>query len=84
MADIEKYYSVTDVMNILHHSRPTVMAYIHGGLLKARKLRPDAKNSKFIIAETDLKAFIDNGVTPGYYQALYPRPHKSEHATDNN
>ena len=77
MSEIEKYYSVREVMEILNRSRPTVMAYINGGLLKARKLRPDKENSKYIITETDLKAFIDAGEVPrGYYQNLYPRPHK--------
>lgn len=83
MAEFEKYYSVRDVMSILNRSRPTVMAYINGGLLPARKLRPDKKNSKLIILESDLKAFIDAGEVPkGYYQKLYPRPHKNETDVD--
>ena len=82
MANFEKYYSIREAMGILHRSRPTVLAYINAGLLKAHKLKPDAANSKFIISETDLKSFIENnldenGNAPaGYYQELYPRPHK--------
>ena len=76
MPELEKYYSTREVMQILGRSNATVRAYIKSGLLKARKLRPDAKNSKFIIAESDLKEFINNGVPGGYYQDLYPRPHK--------
>ena len=77
MAELEKYYSVREVMEILGRSNATVRAYIRAGLLPARKLRPNAKNSKFVIAESDLKAFIDAGEVPrGYYQATYPRPHK--------
>ena len=83
MAEFEKYYSVSDVMKILNRSRSAVMAYIHGGLLKARKLRPDKKNSKLIITETDLKEFIEAGEVPrGYNQNLYPRPHKTQHDVD--
>lgn len=79
MAELEKYYSVREVMEILGRSNATVRAYIRAGLLPARKLRPNAKNSKFVIAESDLKAFIDAGEVPrGYYQATYPRPHKRE------
>ena len=79
MAELEKYYSVRDVMEKLGRSNATVRAYIKAGLLPARKLRPNAKNSKFVIAESDLKAFIDAGEVPrGYYQATYPRPHKRE------
>lgn len=77
MADFEKYYSVREVMEILGRSKATVLAYIHGGLLPARKLKPNAPKSKFVISESDLKAFIDAGEIPrGYYQNLYPRPHK--------
>ena len=79
MGDLEKYYSVREVMEILGRSNATIRAYIKAGLLPARKLKPNAKNSKFVIAETDLKAFIDAGEVPrGYYQATYPRPHKRE------
>lgn len=86
MPGIDKYYSIKEAMEILRRSRPTVLAYIRAGLLKAHKLNPDAKNSKIIIAETDLKEFIqnsidDNGKAPrGYYQELYPRPHKRDSA----
>lgn len=84
MAEIEKYYSVREVMQILGRSKATVLAYIHGGLLKARKLRPDAPKSKFVISESDLKGFIDAGEVPrGYYQNLYPRPNKNERIIDN-
>ena len=83
MAEFEKYYSVTEIMQILGRSRSAVMAYIHGGLLKARKLRPDKKNSKLIITESDLKAFIEAGEVPrGYYQNLYPRPHRTQNNVD--
>ena len=75
---LEEYYTVNDVMKILKRSRPTVLAYISAGLLKARRLRPDAKNSKLLITESDLKEFINNGVPAGYYQKLYPRPHKRD------
>ena len=79
MAEIEKYYTLKEVMQILHRSDATVRAYIKAGLLPARKLKPNAKNSKFVIAESDLKAFLDAGEVPrGYYQATYPRPHKRE------
>ena len=75
---LEEYYTVNDVMKILKRSRPTVLAYIRAGLLRARRLRPDAKNSKLLITESDLKEFINNGVPAGYYQKLYPRPHKRD------
>ena len=83
MAEFEKYYSLAEAGEILHRSRVTSRAYIASGLLKARKLKPGAKNSKFIIAESALKEFIDNsfidGKAPaGYYQELYPRPHKKD------
>ena len=78
MAELEKYYTVREVMAILKRSRQTIFAYINGGLLKARKLRPNSKTSKYLITESDLKEFIDNGVPAGYYQNLYPRPHKGE------
>ena len=83
MAEFEKYYSIREAMEVLHRSRPTVLAYIKSGLLRATKLKPGAANSKFIISETDLKDFInksfEDGKAPaGYYQALYPRPHKKD------
>lgn len=70
---IEKHYSVREVMEITGRSKATVLAYIRSGLLKAHKLKPDAPNSKFIIAESDLKQFIEQGVPAGYYEQLYPR-----------
>lgn len=82
MAELEKYYSVREAMEILHRSRPAVFNYIRAGLLKASKLKPDAKNSKYIIAESDLKDFIAAGVPAGYYQELYPRPHKDDQAAN--
>lgn len=78
MAEIEKYYTLKEAMQILHRSDATLRFYIKAGLLKATKLKPDAPNSKFIIAESDLKAFIENGVPRGSYQATYPRPHKND------
>lgn len=84
MVEVEKYYTLRETMEILHRSRPTVLAYIKAGLLKAHKLKPDAKNSKYIIAASDLDAFIKGGVPAGYYQELYPRPHKKKKdITDN-
>lgn len=74
----EKYYSIKEVGEILRRSNRTIYAYIKSGQLKATKLTPGAATSKFLIAESDLKAFIDVGAKPGYYQALYPRPHKGE------
>ena len=76
--NIERFYTVREAAEILKRSRQTIFAYINGGLLPARKLKPDAANSKFIIAESDLKAFIENGVPRGSYQATYPRPHKKD------
>ena len=81
MAEFEKYYSVREAMEILHRSRPAVFAYIRAGLLKASKVNPNAKNGKYIIAESDLKEFIAAGVPAGYYQNLYPRPHKGDQVT---
>ncbi len=80
MAENEEYYTVREVMEILKRSKSGVLAYINGGLLKARKLRPDAPNSKLLILKSDLEEFIKNGVPAGYYQKLYPRPHKREKA----
>lgn len=79
---MEKYYSVREAMEILHRSNATIRFYIRSGLLPAKKLKPDAPNSKFIISETDLKAFIENGVPRGAYQATYPRPHKRDTGTE--
>ena len=74
----DNYYTVREVMQILKRSKSAVLAYINAGLLKARKLRPDALNSKMIIKRSDLEDFINNGVPAGYYQKLYPRPHKEK------
>lgn len=84
MAEFEKLYTIRETMEILGRSKATILAYIHSGLLKARKFKPGSRTSKFVITETDLKAFInneldENGKAPaGYYQVLYPRPHKSD------
>lgn len=69
---MEKYYTIKEVCEILHKNNRTIYAYIRSGQLKAH--RPGKKN--FLIAESDLTDFIKNGVKPGYYQELYPRPHK--------
>lgn len=79
---IEKLYTVREAAAILKRSRQTIFAYINGGLLPARKLKPGASNSKFVITESDLKAFIENGVPAGYYQKLYPRPHRRKGKKD--
>lgn len=76
---MEKFYTVKEVCDILHKNDRTVYAYIRSGQLKAH--RPGKKN--FLIAESDLNDFIRNGVQPGYYQALYPRPHKGEEVAQN-
>ena len=65
MSELEKYYSVREVMEILGRSNATIRAYIKAGLLPARKLKPDAKNSKFVIAEL---SHHNNGA---YYEAGY-------------
>ena len=70
----EKYYSVREVCEILGKSNRTIYAYIRGGLLKAS--RPGGENCNYSIAESDLKTFMENGVPSGYYQSIYPRPHK--------
>ena len=76
---MEKYYTVSEVVKILKRSRPTVYAYIRSGLLKARQLSPEVgHNSKLLITESDLQEFVSAGVPKGYYQKLYPRPHKGE------
>lgn len=77
----EKYYTIREAGEKLHRSSRTLYAYIRSGQLKAVKLTPNAKNSKFLIAESDLEAFIKAGVQPGYYQATYPRPHKGDKVT---
>lgn len=86
MPEYKKTYTVREVMAILGRSRMTIYAYIRGGLLKATKRKPDAPNSKIVITENDLNTFInnsldENGKAPrGYYQEIYPRPHKRKHA----
>ena len=72
MDERERLYTVKEVCEILHKTRRTIYAYIRSGQLKAH--RPGKKN--FLIAESDLNEFITAGVRPGYFQELYPRPHK--------
>lgn len=79
----EKYYTIREAGEKLRRSTRTIYAYIRSGQLKATKLTPEAKNSKFLIAESDLEAFIKKGAAPGYYQKLYPRPHKGDAVTQN-
>lgn len=74
MDDRERLYTIKEVCEILHVKDRTVYAYIRSGQLKAAK--PGRKN--YLVAESDLNAFIAAGVKPGYYQALYPRPHKGD------
>ena len=68
----ERYLTVNDVCEILHKHRRTIYFYIKSGQLKA--IKPGGKN--FLIYESDLNEFINNGVRPGSYQETYPRPHK--------
>ena len=70
----EKYYSVREVCEILGKSNRAIYSYIRAGLLKAT--RPGGENCNYAIAESDLKTFMENGVPSGYYQSIYPRPHK--------
>lgn len=77
MSDQIRYYTVNEVCEILHRNSRTIYAYIRSGQLPA--YRPGGR--KFLIAEEDLHNFITAGVQPGYYQELYPRPHKRK--TDN-
>lgn len=74
MIDGERLYTVKEVCEILHKDKRTIYAYIRSGQLKAYK--PGKKN--FLIAESDLNDFIKAGVKPGYFQELYPRPHKTD------
>lgn len=74
----EKYYTVKEVSEKLHRNDRTIYAYIRSGQLKATKLIPGATNSKFLIKESDLAEFMKVGAQPGYYQKLYPRPHKRD------
>lgn len=73
MAEIEKYYTIKEVCDILHKCDRTIYAYIRSGQLKA--VKPGKK--KFLVSETALNDFINSGVQPGYYQNLYPRPHRT-------
>lgn len=75
MEEREKYYTVSEVCEILHSGTSTVYAYIRSGQLPA--YRPGGRR-KFLIAESDLNNFIKVGIEPGYYQKLYPRPHKGD------
>lgn len=82
----EKYYTVKEACEKLHRSSRTIYAYIRSGQLKATKLIAGASNSKFLIAESDLAEFMKVGAQPGYYQKLYPRPHRNsstEEVTQN-
>lgn len=74
MSDQERYYTVNEVCEILHRNNRTIYAYIRSGQLPA--YRPGGK--KFLIAASDLNKFIEEGVPAGYYQKLYPRPHKGD------
>lgn len=74
----ERYYTIREAGEKLRRSTRTIYAYIRSGQLKATKLTPDAKNSKFLIAESDLVEFMKVGAQPGYYQKLYPRPHRTD------
>ena len=72
MSETKEYYSVPEVCEILQKCDRTIYAYIRSGQLKAYK--PGRK--AYLIAKSDLDEFIKNGVQPGYYQNIYPRPHK--------
>lgn len=75
---MEEVYTLRETMAILNRSKATVLAYIHGGLLKAHKMTDGGRTSKFLISKSDLEDFERRGVPAGYYQKLYPRPHKGE------
>lgn len=79
---MEKYYTVKEVSDILHRNSRTIYAYIRSGQLKAANKTPGS-TSKYLIAESDLQEFINTGVKPGYYQELYPRPHKGDEVAQN-
>lgn len=79
---MERYYTVNEVCDILHRNSRTIYAYIRSGQLKATNRKPGT-TSKYLIAESDLKEFIAAGVRPGYYQELYPRPHKRDKIAQN-
>lgn len=76
----DKTYTIKEVCEILHKHRRTVYAYIRSGQLRA--VKPGGKN--FLIYETDLNAFIKKGVQPGYYQNIYPRPHRTKEEHTNS
>ena len=73
----ERYYTIKEAGEKLHRSSRTLYAYIKSGQLKATKLTPGGSTSKYLIAESDLEAFMKVGAQPGYYQKLYPRPHRN-------
>ena len=74
----KEYYNINEVMEQLGRSRATVYAYIKSGLLKAHKLSEGVRG-RYIITREDLRAFVEGpGVPEGYYQNLYPRPHKGD------
>ena len=75
----EKTYTIPEVCEILHKHKRTIYAYIRSGQLRA--IKPGGKN--FLIYESDLDAFIKAGVRPGYFQAIYPRPHRGEQKESN-
>ena len=72
MTEPKEYYNVPEVCEILHKCDRTIYAYIKSGQLKAYQPTRRA----YLIAKSDLDDFIKNGVQRGYYQELYPRPHK--------
>ena len=74
MSERETLYTVNEVCEILHKARRTIYAYIRSGQLQAFK--PGKKS--FLIRASDLDDFIKAGVQPGYFQKLYPRPHKGD------
>lgn len=76
MAELEKYYTIKECCDILHKCDRTIYAYIRSGQLKAVK----PGKQKYLVSETALNDFIKAGVQPGYYQSIYPRPHR----TNNN
>lgn len=79
MADYENTYTVKEVCEILHKNSRTIYAYIRSGQLKA--YRPG--NKSFLITESALNEFMNSGVKAGYYQQLYPRPHKRDKVTQS-
>lgn len=78
----ERYYTVREACEKLHRSNRTIYAYIRSGQLKATKIIQGATNSKYIIAESDLAEFMKKGAQPGYYQKLYPRPHRNSNTEE--